>query len=923
MPFNNHLLKLFVFIAAMASLDVWATHYRSGDVTYELIAPFTYRVTIRTIAEDNAADRDTVRINWGDGSPEEVLARTNGPIVGGFHKGEFIGLGFKRNLYIGTHTYPGVPPPPNNFYVISFYDPARRNGITNINNGVSDQISFYVEDTLRFPADIASIGYNNSPIFRQDPIDYGNVNQLFVHSQNPWDSDGDSLTFELVSPLQYASLPVPNWQNPQNIPTPNDPTNQFKVDKFTGEISWDVPKQIGLFNVGILVKEYRRGILMGTILRDFHIIIDNKPNRPPQIAALQDTCIRAGDWLQINVTASDPDAGQLVTITADGGPFIDVPNSLAQFTAQPPGNPTSGLFEWQPDCNQVRRQPYTVVFAAQDNFSQGGSQLPLTDNETWLIDVVAPPVKNPTATVAGNTVNITWQNPYFCASSPNFRGFSVWRKIGSNPFVPTYCETGLDGKGYTRLNTTLTQSYTFHDNDIVRGQQYCYRILAHFSRFSPNGIFEYDKVESVPSVEICVNVPLDIPVITNVSVNTTNTATGSNFIAWSKPRVGFNQLDTIQTPPPYTFEVYSGTGFNLANATLVQTYTANSYATLNDTTFQHNNINTQTTPNSYKIVFKSNGDSVGVTTVASSIFLTANPLDKSILLSWQENVPWSNDSFAIFKKNNTTSNFDSIGISHTHEFIDTGLINDSVYCYYVKSFGHYSVQNLKFPLINLSQESCAKPEDTVAPCPPILSVTNDCDKFSNSTWNDSTFVNHLSLSFTNASTCDNDAHHYNIYFAENGTDFIFIDSTADTVFNHTLTDNLAGCYFATSVDRLGNESPKSQVVCIDNCAYYQLPNTFTPNGDGKNDVFKPFMPYRFISRIEMSIFNRWGEKVFETTNPDILWDGTDYKTGKLLNDGIYLYGGYYYEKQRTGEIKKTLPPNQKGGGFIHLLKATY
>lgn len=921
MQFLKHFIRLCIFVVAMSSLDALATHYRGGDITYELIAPFTYRITIRTIAEDNAADRDTIRVNWGDGSPEEVLARANGPMVGGFRKGEFIGLGFKRNLYIGTHTYPGVPPPPNNFYVISFYDPARRNGITNINNGVSDQISFYVEDTLRYPADIASIGYNNSPIFRQDPIDYGNVNQLFVHSQNPWDSDGDSLIFELVSPLQYSGMPVPNWQNPQNLPTPNDPTNRFRVDRFTGEIIWDVPKQIGLYNVGILVREYRRGILMGTILRDFHIIIDNKPNRPPTIAAIKDTCVRAGDLLQINVVATDPDAGQLVTLSADGGPFIDVPNSLAQFAPQPPGNPTSGLFEWQPDCNQVRRQPYTVVFTAQDNFSQGGSKIPLSDNETWLIDVVAPPVQNPQATVIGNSVNITWSNPYFCASSNNFRGFSVWRKIGSNPFVPTYCEIGLAGKGYTQLNSTLTKSYSFQDNDIVRGQQYCYRILAHFSRLSPNGIFEYDKVESVPSVEICVNVPLDIPVITNVSVNTTDISNGSNFIAWSKPRVGLNQLDTIQTPPPYSFEVYQSSGFNFTNGTLVQTYTANSYFELNDTTFNHNNLNTKTSPNSYKIVFKSKGDSVGVTNVASSVFLTVQPLDKSNKLKWEENVPWSNDSFAVFRQNNITGLFDSIGITFAHQFIDTGLINDSTYCYYVKSFGHYSVQGLKFPIINLSQEDCGTPQDTVAPCAPILTVKNNCDRYINKAWVDSAFVNHLSLSFRALENCDNDAQHYNFYFAENGNNFVLIDSATDTFFNHVLADNLSGCYYATAVDRLGNESVRSNIVCTDNCVYYQLPNVFTPNGDGKNDLFKPFMPYRFVSRIEMSIFNRWGEKVFETTNPDILWDGTDFKTGKLLSDGVYLYGGYYYEKQRDGEVKKPLPPNEKGGGFIHLFRA--
>ena len=99
---------------------------------------------------------------------------------------------------MGTHTYPGVPPPPRNYYVISFYDPARVNGVLNINRGNSVDVSFYIEDTIRFPTDIASIGYNNSPVFAQDPFDYGNVNEVFTHSPNPWDPDGDSLIFEIV-----------------------------------------------------------------------------------------------------------------------------------------------------------------------------------------------------------------------------------------------------------------------------------------------------------------------------------------------------------------------------------------------------------------------------------------------------------------------------------------------------------------------------------------------------------------------------------------------------------------------------------------------------------------------------------------------------------------------------------------------------
>ena len=54
-----------------------------------------------------------------------------------------------------------------------------------------------------------------------------------------------------------------------------------------------------------------------------------------------------------------------------------------------------------------------------------------------------------------------------------------------------------------------------------------------------------------------------------------------------------------------------------------------------------------------------------------------------------------------------------------------------------------------------------------------------------------------------------------------------------------------------------------------------LPNVFTPsNGDDYNNEFKPF-PYRFITKIDLTIYNRWGQEVFKTENPEINWNGKD------------------------------------------------
>ena len=164
---------------------------------------------------------------------------------------------------------------------------------------------------------------------------------------------------------------------------------------------------------------------------------------------------------------------------------------------------------------------------------------------------------------------------------------------------------------------------------------------------------------------------------------------------------------------------------------------------------------------------------------------------------------------------------------------------------------------------------------------------------------------------------------YHIYYKNSdSTSFVLLDSTTaieDTTYSHVLNDKLAGCYAVTAISKSGAESGFSNVICIDNCPYYVLPNAFTPNGDGFNDLFHPYEPYRFVPKIEMKIYNRWGELIFETTDPDINWNGTD-KSGNPVSEGVYLYAGYYYEQHINGLVRKPLSGEKKGGGFIHLIR---
>ena len=74
---------------------------------------------------------------------------------------------------------------------------------------------------------------------------------------------------------------------------------------------------------------------------------------------------------------------------------------------------------------------------------------------------------------------------------------------------------------------------------------------------------------------------------------------------------------------------------------------------------------------------------------------------------------------------------------------------------------------------------------------------------------------------------------------------------------------------------------------------FYIPNAFTPNGDGLNDSFKAIPRYDYVSKYYLSIYNRWGQRVYETTDINKGWDGT-YK-GSPCMLGAYIYRIVYKE----------------------------
>ena len=88
-------------------------------------------------------------------------------------------------------------------------------------------------------------------------------------------------------------------------------------------------------------------------------------------------------------------------------------------------------------------------------------------------------------------------------------------------------------------------------------------------------------------------------------------------------------------------------------------------------------------------------------------------------------------------------------------------------------------------------------------------------------------------------------------------------------------------------NNIGCKDSLTLLVDVEPIVTYFLPNAFTPNNDGKNDEFIGKGQFYGIKDFKFKIWNRWGELIFETNNPEEGWNGT-YK-GALLNPAAFVY----------------------------------
>lgn len=340
----QRLLLLLLFI--MFSYSLKATHIVGGEFELQHIVNSNYRLTLNLYndlinGDPLAVDQNiTVYIfskkdnRFMMSVPMSIRSRSNvnytniDCTIGGLRTGKVV---YDQVITLQTNIFND----PAGYY-ISWERCCRNSTITNIVDPGGAAQTFYME----FPAVVQNGSFfkNSSPRLFPPLSDYACVNELFYFDFNGTDPDGDSLVYEMVSPLNGytnrnapvgngspAPYPTVTWQAGFNEQTQIRGNPAINIDRRTGRLTMR-PGAKGLFVFGIKVEEYRNKKKIGEVRRDFQVLVLECPrNETPVVVAREQESnayykekdvmrIAANGSRCIDILYTDPDASEFVSL---------------------------------------------------------------------------------------------------------------------------------------------------------------------------------------------------------------------------------------------------------------------------------------------------------------------------------------------------------------------------------------------------------------------------------------------------------------------------------------------------------------------------------------------------------------------------------------------------------------------------------
>ncbi|MBX7094624.1 MAG: PKD domain-containing protein [Flavobacteriales bacterium] len=520
------LLSVFIFLITFS--PAYSTHIVGGSLTYEHLGGSTYRILLKlyrdcTPATGPHADLQTsaaIEIYNANGTfnASVTLNRiqlTTVPLNLDTCVAD-PGICVEEGLYAGIVN--NLPPVAGGYHLY-FETCCRNSSIVNLNNPLNAGEGFYcrISDNTMLLTNSSPQWVNFPPVFvcQGQPLD-------FDHSAT--DADGDSLVYSFYNPLSDIDYLTPNdltftagvpnfvYVNYNPGYGVNNPLGGANLTISSGGIVDGIPSNIGQYVVGVRCDEWRDGILIGSVYRDFQFNVVVCP--PPALAGIGPVNGCAGNAIQFNNTSS---------ITANGfvWDFGD-------------GSPTST--QTNPSHTYPGIGTYTVQLIAQYG--------------------------TPCADTAYRTFPIAWSNADFnnpdsvCISSP--ASFSNTSTASANNTVNSWTWNFGDGSptsGLPNPTHTFASGGLYNVQLIINSSSGCRDTINH-----PVFVQSLPSVNVGPDTSACNNNPL-------VSLNgTVNNASGG---LWLNGNGTFNpNSSTLVTDyTPSAAEVSAGSMFLVLSST--------------------------------------------------------------------------------------------------------------------------------------------------------------------------------------------------------------------------------------------------------------------------------------------------------------------------------------------------------------------
>ena len=272
---QNFKIGLIIFVTILFTTEAFASHAAGMDISYECISQGgssdTYKFTLKFYRDCSGVDapgngvNPLMNLNYSSscGSGSDTLYQVGSvvdinPICSSYCNGGN-SFGIEQFTYEATINLPHCSD-----WIFTVCENSRNVGINTI---VNPGGSLCVEATIN------NTSYcNNSPTFTQYPTPFICAGNLYCYNNGAIEIDGDSLVYSLITPLNSGIGGTVNFIAPYSSTNPVGGGSSF--DPITGNLCI-TPTSILSGILAIKVKEYRNGVLIGSIIRDIQINVFN------------------------------------------------------------------------------------------------------------------------------------------------------------------------------------------------------------------------------------------------------------------------------------------------------------------------------------------------------------------------------------------------------------------------------------------------------------------------------------------------------------------------------------------------------------------------------------------------------------------------------------------------------------------------